>query len=90
MWLFVFIVLFAVRVHTTARGNKFNDAVLVVDPVSKHDNPECGVGSWIIEDPNKLYSPSDCPDVVTTQQKEPMGRAHFEWQAPSCGCVHFR
>ena len=74
-----------VRVQTTSRRHKFNDATITVDAI----DAECGYGQWIL-DTDSLYSPQDCPYVVTTQQKEPMGRAIFKWKAPSCGCVHFR
>ncbi|XP_045195188.2 uncharacterized protein LOC123550847 isoform X2 [Mercenaria mercenaria] len=73
------------RVQTTARKYKFNDATVTIDAVDER----CGTGSWVT-DTDELYSPQGCPSIVTTQQKQPMGRAHFKWKAPSCGCVHFR
>lgn len=76
---------YKLRVHTTAKKVHFNDATVVIDAVDS----SCGAGSWVI-DSEELYSPKGCPSVVTTQQKEPMGSAHFVWRAPSCGCVHFR
>lgn len=73
------------RVHTTYRKLKFNDATIIVEALDE----KCGHGRLIV-DSDQLYSPQGCPDIVTTQEKDPMGRAHFKWQAPKCGCVHIR
>lgn len=76
---------YSFRVHTTVRNQKFNDAIAMLDALE----PKCGTGHWIV-DSDDLHSPKDCPDVVTTQEKLPMGKANFKWRAPECGCVHIR
>ncbi|KAK3590610.1 hypothetical protein CHS0354_018830 [Potamilus streckersoni] len=75
---------YSIRVNSNSPDNKFNDVHVSLEARDER----CGAGQFILN--KNLYQPSGCYNIVSTQRKEPMGKATFKWKAPLCGCVTIR
>ncbi|XP_055955104.1 uncharacterized protein LOC126811299 [Patella vulgata] len=73
-----------VRLRSSSNDIEFTDAVLKADAIS-----DCGTGIFDVNSAY-LYQPRNCPQIIMTENKQPMNTVSFKWTAPNCGCVTFR
>ena len=79
----------AVSIKLGSKLQPFNDAI-----ISAETNGSCGVGELLYDNDDFFrveQATPDCPLLLTTNRNTAMHRLPpLRWNAPKCGCVHFR
>ena len=82
-------ILTAVSIKLGSKLQPFNDAI-----ISAETNGSCGVGELLYDNDDFFrveQATPDCPLLLTTNRNTAMHRLPpLRWNAPKCGCVHFR
>ncbi|KAK6168879.1 hypothetical protein SNE40_020046 [Patella caerulea] len=76
--------IYTFRLLSASNDIEFTDAVLKAETLS-----DCGTGIFDVNS-TSLYQPRNCPQIIMTENKQPMKKVSFNWTAPDCGCVTFR